>query len=97
MIYFTEVKLYSSKKDALSVSIQGQGPGIPDDELEQIFDEFVQSGKTERGAGGTDLGLSISREIIVRHGGAIKASNCIGESGVVFTLTLPYKLTASAD
>lgn len=80
---------------AVSVSIWDQGTGIPEDELEIVFDEFVQSSKTEHGAGGTGLGLSISKEIIKRHGGIIKAGNAAGDGGAVFTFTLPLKPTVS--
>ena len=80
---------------AVSVSIWDQGTGIPEDELEVVFDEFVQSSKTEHGAGGTGLGLSISKEIIKRHGGIIKAGNATGSGGAVFTFTLPFKPTVS--
>ncbi len=98
-IYFTEAKLYSNKnhaeENAISVSIQDQGPGLPDDELEQIFDEFVQSNKIKSSADGVGLGLLVSREIITSHGGVIKASNSIGEGGTVFTFTLPYQPMAA--
>jgi len=85
-----------SEVPAISVSIWDQGTGIPEDELELVFDEFVQSSKTEHGAGGTGLGLSISKEIIKRHGGIIKAGNVAGgNGGAIFTFTLPYKSTLS--
>lgn len=98
MIHFAEAKLNMNddsssfaKIQAVSVSIWDQGTGIPEDELEVVFDEFVQSSKTEHGAGGTGLGLSISKEIIKRHGGIIKAGNAVGDGGAVFTFTLPYQ------
>jgi signal transduction histidine kinase len=75
---------------AISVSIADQGPGIPEDELEIVFDEFRQSSKTDNGAGGTGLGLSISREIIKFHGGIIKAEN-ITDGGALFVFKLPYQ------
>jgi PAS domain S-box-containing protein len=59
----------------MRVIIQDEGPGIPEDELEVVFDKFVQSSKTKSGAGGTGLGLSICREIMTAHGGRIWASN----------------------
>lgn len=74
---------------AISVSIQDQGPGVPDDELESIFDEFEQSSKTKNGAGGTGLGLAICREIIKYHGGEIFADNVSTEMGAIFTFSLP--------
>jgi len=104
MIYFTGSKLNLNVNQStvvvvpvISVSIWDQGTGIPEDELETVFDEFVQSSKTENGAGGTGLGLSISREIVKHHGGVIKAGNVTGESGVVFTISLPYKPMLSAN
>lgn len=97
MIHFSASKLpqndpaSTTEIAAISVSIWDQGTGIPEDELETVFDEFVQSSKTEQGAGGTGLGLSISKEIIKQHGGIIKAGNAVGDGGAVFTFSLPYK------
>lgn len=72
----------------LMVTVADQGPGIPQDELETIFDKFVQSSKTKTGAGGTGLGLAICREIAWLHKGEIYAANR-PEGGAIFTLTLP--------
>lgn len=80
---------------AVSVSIMDEGPGVPADELESVFDKFVQSSKTDNGAGGTGLGLSISREIIEGHRGSIKASNSTESSGAIFTFVLPRKQLGS--
>jgi PAS domain S-box-containing protein len=74
--------------DALSVSIRDQGCGIPESELDRIFDKFVQSTTTKSGAGGTGLGLAICREIVLGHGGEIFASNA-DDGGAVFTFALP--------
>ena len=96
MIYFEESVLYASKEDgpdeavpAISVSIMDQGAGIPEEELQTVFEKFVQSSKTETGAGGTGLGLTISKEIIEGHNGSIVATNRQGDGGAVFTFTLP--------
>jgi signal transduction histidine kinase len=62
-------------KAALLCSIEDEGVGIPDDELESIFEQFTQSSKTKSAAGGTGLGLSISRKIIEKHHGRIWAEN----------------------
>jgi PAS domain S-box-containing protein len=78
-------------KPALSISVIDQGMGIPDDELETVFDKFVQSSKTKTGAGGTGLGLAISSEIIKGHKGKLWAINNIDEPGTTFTITLPRK------
>ena len=53
--------------------IEDNGVGIPDDELDKVFDKFIQSSKTQTGAGGTGLGLSICHEIIKLHHGVIRA------------------------
>ena len=67
--------LSRSKIDAFKVKVQDEGVGIPEDELEDIFDTFAQSSNTKTGAGGTGLGLSITRKIIDAHGGEIWAEN----------------------
>lgn len=61
--------------DQVTLSVQDQGIGIPDDELETIFDKFIQSNNSNTGAGGTGLGLTICREIIKKHHGRIWAKN----------------------
>ena len=73
---------------ALACMVQDEGVGIPDDELEGVFDKFVQSSKTKTGAGGTGLGLAICKEIIAAHGGKIWAENR-PEEGASFTFLLP--------
>jgi len=57
------------------LSVRDQGVGIPEGELEAVFDKFVQSSKTKTGAGGTGLGLAICREIVHTHHGRIWAQN----------------------
>ncbi len=70
------------------VAVCDQGTGIPDTELESIFDKFVQSSKTNTGAGGTGLGLAICREIITEHAGRIWVDNR-ADGGAMFTFELP--------
>lgn len=57
------------------IIVADTGVGIPRDELERIFDKFVQSSKTKSGAGGTGLGLPICRRIAEEHGGEIWAES----------------------
>jgi signal transduction histidine kinase len=78
---------------SVSVSVRDQGPGIPPDELEAVFDKFVQSSKTKTGAGGTGLGLAICREIIAGHGGRIWAENS-PDGGAVFFVEMPFSMDA---
>jgi signal transduction histidine kinase len=77
------------------VSVRDQGPGIPEDELETVFDKFVQSSRTKTGAGGTGLGLSICHEIITAHQGRIWAANN-PDGGAVFSFELPLWLPTDA-
>ncbi|UTH73858.1 CHASE domain-containing protein [Chromobacterium sp. IIBBL 290-4] len=72
----------------LTLSVADQGPGVPQDELESIFDKFVQSSATSNGAGGTGLGLAICRQIVSAHGGSIYAEN-LPAGGICFYVSLP--------
>jgi PAS domain S-box-containing protein len=62
-------------RPALALTVRDEGMGIPQAELDAVFDKFVQSSKTKSGAGGTGLGLSICRQIVEDHGGRIWAGN----------------------
>ncbi|MBL8384919.1 MAG: PAS domain S-box protein [Burkholderiales bacterium] len=76
--------------DVLEIRVSDSGIGIPEDEMETVFDKFVQSSKTRSGAGGTGLGLAICREIAVAHGGTIRAvSPPPPATGAVLVLRLP--------
>jgi PAS domain S-box-containing protein len=76
------------REQSLVVTIADQGVGIAEEDLETIFDKFVQSGRTKTGAGGTGLGLAICREIITAHHGRVWAQNR-PEGGAVLTVELP--------
>lgn len=73
---------------AWRISVIDEGIGIPEEELETVFDSFVQSSKTRTGAGGTGLGLTISREIVGAHRGSISARNR-PEGGAIFEILVP--------
>lgn len=76
--------------DRYQLSITDEGPGIPEAELNSIFDRFTQSSSTRTGAGGTGLGLPISRAIMHLHGGSIHARN-EARKGACFTLEFPSR------
>ena len=79
---------------AILVGVTDQGVGIPESELETIFEKFVQSSKTKTGAGGTGLGLAICKEIIKAHRGKIWAeNNPDGGSRIKFILPISQKVT----
>jgi len=73
----------------MSLTIRDQGPGIPEQDLNNIFNKFIQSTKTtEVHEQGTGLGLAICKEIINRHHGKIWAENH-PEGGAIFTFIIP--------
>ena len=76
---------------AVTLSVSDQGIGVPEDELEGVFDQFVQSTKTKTVTGGTGLGLSICREIITAHKGRIWAINN-QPNGATFCFEIPTNL-----
>ncbi len=73
----------------LEVRVADRGIGVPEDERETIFGEFVQSSKTLSGVGGTGLGLAICRRIVRRHGGRIWVEPQPDGTGSIFAFTLP--------
>ncbi|WP_052190903.1 PAS domain S-box protein [Chitinibacter sp. ZOR0017] len=84
------VALLDDGSPAIGLEVRDHGPGIPDNELETIFDKFIQSSRVRLG-GGTGLGLAISRQIMLDHGGHIAARNHL-QGGAVFTILLPITL-----
>ena len=75
-------------KKGFLCSVSDEGVGIPEDELEFIFEKFIQSSNTKNQAGGTGLGLPICKEIIKAHGGKIWAING-AEKGATFQFFIP--------
>jgi PAS domain S-box-containing protein len=73
----------------VAVRVRDTGIGIPADQLEAVFEPFVQVGRSlTRPAEGTGLGLAISRDLARGMNGDLTAESTEGE-GSVFTLTLP--------
>ena len=84
-----------SGDEDLWLTVRDHGPGIPADELESIFEAFVQSSRTTDGSGGTGLGLAICRKIMAAHHGQISARNH-PDGGAVFEIHLPAGLPPAA-
>lgn len=82
------------KAGSIVVSVRDQGTGIPENELESIFDKFVQSSKNNTSLGGTGLGLPICREIIAAHKGRIWAENN-PDVGANVSFEIPLSLQAN--
>jgi len=83
-----EIGLREGAAGGALMVVRDHGPGIPPDELDAIFEAFVQSSRTRDGSGGTGLGLTICRKIMRAHGGRIEAANADG-GGAAFSLWLP--------
>lgn len=77
--------------EIMRVTVTDDGPGVPPDELEAIFDKFVQSSKTKSGSGGTGLGLAICRQIVAGHRGRIWAENR-ASGGAMLHFEIPIDL-----
>jgi PAS domain S-box-containing protein len=97
-IKFTEmgkIKLCAAPMDGARVliSVKDTGIGIPPDKLEAVFQEFTQvDASTTRKAGGTGLGLPISRRLVDMHGGRLWAeSSGIPGEGSTFFVELPIE------
>jgi signal transduction histidine kinase len=75
--------------DLLRISVRDEGPGIPESELERVFEPFRRlEASRSRETGGTGLGLGIARNIARAHGGDIVLRNYPG-GGLEAMLTLP--------
>lgn len=72
-----------------TVAVADSGPGIPEDDLEHVFERFYRSQLSrDRTSGGVGLGLSIVKAIVTAHAGRVDAAND-ARGGAVFTVRLP--------
>ena len=75
----------------LVIRIRDHGQGIPENELERVFEPFYRlESSRNRDSGGTGLGLSIARDIAQAHGGSLTLANIAG-GGLEATLRLPRR------
>ncbi|WP_413166709.1 PAS domain S-box protein [Capilliphycus salinus ALCB114379] len=82
--------------NTLIFEVEDTGVGISQEELETIFDAFVQATAGKRSVSGTGLGLTISRKLVELMGGKISVRSKIGK-GSLFTFSLPVCLTNGVD
>ena len=75
--------------DKVRIRILDQGEGLPESDMERVFDKFYRVHARDRQRAGTGLGLAISRGFLEAMGGTISAANRSGVKGAVFTITLP--------
>ena len=77
--------------DVVEISVVDQGIGIPEGEVDRIFERFYRVDPARhRSTGGTGLGLSIVKHVAATHGGDIRVWSAEGQ-GSTFTLSLPRK------
>ncbi|MBO9135053.1 sensor histidine kinase KdpD [Rhizobium sp. B230/85] len=76
------------------VEVADEGPGIPGDDLERVFDTFYRVRKGDQVRAGTGLGLSICRGFVEAMGGTVTAANRIDRAGAAFTIRLPRAIDA---
>jgi two-component system sensor histidine kinase KdpD len=76
-------------RDSVVLQVIDEGEGIPQGDLEHIFDKFYRVQKTDQVRPGTGLGLAISRGFVEAMNGTIVAANRPDRWGAVFTITLP--------
>lgn len=73
----------------LEICVKDDGPGIPEDKIEQVLEPYVRLEQSRsRQTGGTGLGLSIARSVVLSHGGSLALSNR-PTNGLCARITIP--------
>ncbi len=86
-----------SSENVVQIEVQDTGIGIPAEEIERIFEPFIQSSRNQpRTHGGTGLGLAICREIIEAANGTLSCTSTVGK-GTTFTVRLSLVPTEAQE
>ncbi len=90
-----------SGTDWVTVTVDDQGPGVPQESADRIFERFYQERpESEAFGNNSGLGLSIARQVIEAHSGTIKATNRVNDAGIIlgarFTIRLPPAIGQAA-
>lgn len=94
----TVVRLEARREgEVVLLSLMDEGMGIPDEDIERIFDKFYRVHAMDRKRAGTGLGLAICRGFIRAMGGSITAGNRRDRHGAVFTIFLPAPVDTAAE
>ena len=85
----------SSTEEGVTIKVTDKGPGIPEDQREQVFSPFFRLEQSRnRHTGGIGLGLPIARAIVRHHGGDIVLEN--NNPGLVASIVLPHQPAVAA-
>jgi two-component system sensor histidine kinase KdpD len=85
----TSIRIWAKKVDStLCLAVEDQGPGIPENLLDKVFEKFFRVPGTP--TGGVGLGLSIVKNIVEFHKGRVGVENR-PQGGARFTIELPLK------
>ena len=85
----TQAAILVEDGPALTIRVRDDGPGIPESELERVFEPFYRlESSRNRDTGGSGLGLSIARDVVQAHGGALVLNN-LPVRGLEAVVTLP--------
>ena len=80
-----------------TIRVQDSGPGVPEDQLEHIFEPFYRVvAARDRQSGGTGIGLAIASRAVRLHGGTVKARNA-AEGGLIIEIDLPTVLATTGE
>jgi heavy metal sensor kinase len=83
------IEIAHTEHNRVVITVRDDGPGISEEDITRIFDRFYRvDGARSRDTGGVGLGLSITKWVIERHGGAIRAESAPG-AGTAMHLEIP--------
>ena len=85
-----QITAFESPEGELHIEVADNGPGIPEEARETVFDPFFST----KGSDGTGLGLAVTKKIIEEHGGTIQAGVAPG-GGALFKMCIPPRQTGS--
>jgi len=85
------VTIHARREGAVArITVTDEGPGLPEEDREHVFDKFYRVRASDKKRAGTGLGLAIARGFMEAMGGTITAANRAEGHGAVFILTAPF-------